>query len=122
MSSFDGRKKFATYKEFHIADATENYKLSFNESSYFGDAGESLSHNNGMEFSTFDNDHDESSIGNCAAYFGANWWGNCGSNSINGKYGGNGDSGGEFMFWTGFWNNDKVKSLKSMTLMFRQAD
>ena len=77
-----------------------------------------------MEFSTFDNDNDKWSDVNCAAFHGgANWWGiNCGFNNINGKYGGNGDSGGEFMFWTGFWNNDKVKSLKSMTLMFRQAD
>ena len=27
------------YREFHVADATENYKLSFKNGSYSGDAG-----------------------------------------------------------------------------------
>ena len=80
-----------------------------------------MSWNNGMAFSTSDRDHDELSD-NCAAYHGgANWWGGgCGWNNINGKYGGNGDIGEYFMFWFDF--DDNEMSLKSMTLMFRQAD
>ena len=84
-----------------------------------------------MEFTTFDRDNDAWSDGNCADGWGANWWGNCGSNNMNGKYGANGDIGKEFMWWKGFWrrccitgmewDGDKYTSLKSMTLMFRQA-
>ena len=74
-----------------------------------------------MEFSTSDNDNDASD-GNCAAtYGGGNWWAACGSNNINGKYGGNGDIGNEFMWWQSF-NDVSTMSLKSVTLMFRQAD
>jgi len=125
ISSFDGETKYAKYTEFRIADATENYKISFNGGVHDGSMfRDSLSSSNGMEFSTFDKDNDASD-GNCAASFGANWWRACGSNNINGKYGGNGDSGNEFMCWKGFWKKDKVDrstSLKSMTLMFRQTD
>ena len=74
-----------------------------------------------MEFSTYDKDNDVVSDGNCVDHFaGANWRGRCGSNNMNGKYGGNGYSGYEFMNWYNFDNN--LMALKSMTLMFRQAD
>merc|ERR1712183_1102693 len=59
MSSYDGRKKFAEYKEFRVADSSRNYKLSFKEGSYSGNAGDSLYLSNGMEFSTVDKDHDK---------------------------------------------------------------
>ena len=74
-----------------------------------------------MKFSTSDNDNDDEIDTNCAAHYGGgNWWADCGFNSINGKYGGNEDIGGQFMRWRHFDNNDMA--LKSMTLMFRQAD
>ena len=80
---------------------------------------------NNMNFSTFDNNNDASnsrSSANCAGVFGGgNWWGNCGNNNINGKYGGNGDIGPEFMWWLDFDKN-VYTSLKTMTLMFRQVD
>jgi len=124
MSSFDGRKKYAEYKEFKVGNATENYKLSFKEGSYSGDAGDSLNYHNGKEFSTSDTDNDEYFRGNCAALWGgANWWGYCGHNNINGKYGGNGDIGIEFMWWHHFDNfgYNSSMALKTMTLMFRPA-
>ena len=82
--------------------------------------GDSLSFSNGREFSTLDRDNDAWSDGNCAAYYsGANWWHACGQSNINGKYGGDRDKGKKFMCWFRFDNNHN--SLKSMTLMFRQA-
>merc|ERR1719427_267210 len=87
MSSFDGRKKYAEYKRFRIDDSSQNYKLSFKEGSYSGDAGDSLYWNNGREFSTFDRDNDAWSDGSCAGGWGGNWWRRCGHNNINGKYG-----------------------------------
>jgi len=120
MSSFDGTKKYAEYKNFHIADLWRNYKLSFKEGSYSGNAGDSLSDSNGMKFSTPDKDNDECSSFNCADYGGSNWWRNCGSNTINGKYGDNKNKYAKFMYWYSFDNSSR--SLKSMTLMFRQVD
>merc|ERR1719427_704460 len=107
MSSFDGVKKYAEYKEFRISDASQNYKLTFKAGSYTGDAGDSLSYQNGMEFTTFDDDNDAWRYVNCAYFYGgANWWNRCGHNNINGKYGGNGDIGWKFMHWWHFDNNN----------------
>ena len=86
-----------------------------------------------MGFSTIDKDNDYARSFNCAEYYGgANWWRFPDHNNINGKYGdsggsGDGDSedngdGGESMHWYHFDNNNNYMALKSMTLMFRQAD
>merc|ERR1719427_1947696 len=109
MSSFNGRKKYAEYKEFKVGDSSQNYKLLYKKGSYTGDAGDSLIESNGREFSTFDKDNDAWSR-NCAADYhggGANWWNRCGDNNINGRYGGNGGIGNcaEFMCWWHFGNN-----------------
>ena len=71
-----------------------------------------------MEFSTSDRDNDATTF-NCATDLGGggNWWNSCSENNINGRYGDNG--GVKSMWWYGFDNNDM--SLKSMTLMYRQA-
>jgi len=126
MSSFDyverkreAKKKYAEYKEFHVADSSQNYKLTFKKWSYTGNAGDSLSYHNGREFSTFDNDNDASSY-NCAAFYGANWWLKCGEQNINGRYS-KGELGFEFMFWRDFDDFYKQLALKSMTLMFREV-
>ena len=75
-----------------------------------------------MEFSTFDNDHDKHANENCAAYHGGggNWMKSCSRNNMNGKYGRNGDEGDQFMFW--YCLDGDEMALKTMTLMFRQAD
>ena len=79
-------------------------------------------YNNGRAFSTYDNDHDVNYSGNSAVHCGgANWWGSsCIWNNINGKYGGEGYGGSEFMYWWHFDDNHFI-ALKSMTLMFREA-
>ena len=76
-------------------------------------------------FSTFDKDNDVWT-GDCVAHHGggANWWGDCGNTNINGKYGDNEDLSKdfhEFMYWYYFDDKKNYISLKSMTLMFRQA-
>ena len=73
-----------------------------------------------MEFSTSDNDNDEESNDSCAAFYGANWWKECGLNNINGKYDSSGDINRKSMWW--YYFDNKYMSLKSMTLMFRQAE
>ena len=58
-------------------------------SSISGDAGDSLTYHNGMEFSTNDKDNDktgETDI-NCAKLYQSAWWyRNCYRSSLNGRY------------------------------------
>jgi len=119
MSSHDGRFKFAQYKEFRVHGATENYKISFKDDSYTGDAGDSLLYANNAPFSTYDNDHDTSSS-NYAANYGANWWKNiCCYPTLNGIYESSGVADNEYMHWYHFDNN--LSALKTMKWMFRQV-
>ena len=84
-----------------------------------------------MGFSTYDNDKGAVNAGvvnDCANEYGGggNWWNYwCGymANNINGKYRSNGNARGsidEFMHWF-YFDKKPFMSLKTMTLMFRQA-
>jgi len=130
MSTFDGKKKYAEYKEFRVGDASQNYKLLFKNGSYTGDAGNGLAyHTIGMGFSTFDNDNDDYECTNCAAKFGGggNWWGWCLDQNINGKYGERrqNSSGGEWNhfehIWWNHFDNNRWLLLKTVRLMIRPA-
>ncbi|XP_019857844.1 PREDICTED: ryncolin-1-like [Amphimedon queenslandica] len=84
LEDFDGNKKYATYSTFKVGNADTEYKLTV--SGYAGNAGDSLSYHNGAEFSTKDQDNDDSS-GNCAtSYDGAWWYKNCHLSNLNGLY------------------------------------
>merc|ERR1719427_433877 len=99
MSSHDGRFKFAQYKEFRVHGATENYKISFKDNSYTGNAGDALQrYNNNAPFSTYDNDHDARSD-NHAAKYGANWCNTGVQQTLNAKYGSSTDNSYEYMTW-----------------------
>ena len=56
-------------------------------SGYSGDAGDSLSYDNGMKFSTKDQDNDMHEREDCATRFkGAWWYKNCHQSNLNGPY------------------------------------
>ena len=56
-------------------------------SSISGDAGDSLTYHNGMEFSTKDKDNDKSQKTHCAKLYQSAWWYNdCYWSSLNGRY------------------------------------
>ncbi|KAK3088663.1 hypothetical protein FSP39_022070, partial [Pinctada imbricata] len=71
LKDFDGNTRYAKYSSFKIGSRDEGYKLSLG--SYSGTAGDSLSYNNGMKFSTKDNDLDQHSK-NCASQGLGAWW------------------------------------------------
>ncbi|KAM6957782.1 microfibril-associated glycoprotein 4-like [Aplochiton taeniatus] len=85
MEDFEGNKVFAQYTTFSVGSEADGYRL--NVSGFIdGGAGCSLSHHNGMQFSTFDKDQDVYFI-NCAAiYLGAFWYNSCHSANLNGEY------------------------------------
>ncbi|XP_076806730.1 ficolin-2-like [Clavelina lepadiformis] len=83
---FDGNQRHADYSSFSIESAENLYRLRV--SGYSGNAGDSLSYNNGRPFSTEDSDNDSSNI-NCSTHFGGSqgwWFVGCGNSYLNGVW------------------------------------
>ncbi|RUS72882.1 hypothetical protein EGW08_019356, partial [Elysia chlorotica] len=80
---YKGKSKFARYGKFFIDSEDDKYKL--HVGSYSGTAGDSLTKpHNGMPFSTFDNDNDNSPVNCAAVYTGAWWYKHCHDSNLNG--------------------------------------
>ena len=83
--------------------------------------GNSLRYNNGVPFSTKDNDNDQTSGYKCADHrHGAWWFIDCGNSSLNGKYLNKSAADSTFVGitwynWKGNWN-----SLKKTYMMIRR--
>ncbi|MCI3325449.1 fibrinogen-related domain-containing protein, partial [Escherichia coli] len=85
MMNVDGTPGFATYNSFSIGNQQDNYKLHI--SGFQGTAGDMLSNDTLMQFSTYDRDHDLSDISCAQAYHGAWWYRACSSSNLNGEFG-----------------------------------
>ena len=87
-------------------------------------SGDALDYHNNTQFSTFDKDNDDWSGVNCATMYdgnGGNWFKACYQQYMNGKYGADGDEGGEYMFWYYFDFRIQVMALKTMRWMVREV-
>jgi len=129
MQSFNGTEKFAQYRNFKISNSSDNYRLTFDASSYSGDAGDALSYHRNMQFSTFDRDNDLASY-NCVTdingvgYGGGNWMKECYRQHLNGEYeypSGDRISNPYAMGWLYFDSNVDYLLLKSTKMMFRRS-
>lgn len=82
-------------------------------------SGDSFSYNNGMKFSTKDNDNDKNG-GNCAAIYGNGWWFNhCHYTNLNGIYYKKKTSTSAGMTWYHWKNKDVFEALKSSKMMIK---
>lgn len=73
LNDFNGEIRHASYSHFQISHENEFYKLkSLGE--YKGTAGDALTSQKDMLFSTPDSDHDMSKNTNCAKEFRSGWW------------------------------------------------
>jgi len=72
-----GKWFYPEYSTFVVLPEAYNYKLQV--AGYSGTAGDdALGYSNGLMFSTYDRDNDQSKNSNCASYFGGGfWYGNC---------------------------------------------
>lgn len=74
-------------------------------SNHYNSTGDSLDHNNGMKFTTYDRDNDESGS-NCAVTFKGAWWHrSCFYSDLNGQYGIDSASGIIWYHWRGFYHS-----------------
>ena len=111
-------KFHATYQHFNVGDEKSNYKLEV--SGCGGTAGNALSYQNSMPFSTKDEDNDPSSH-NCATIYRGGWWFNtCLISNLNEKYLEKETTPGQGIVW--FKGKLKFKSLKFSEMKFRPGN
>ena len=85
LGDFEGGKRYAIYSTFRVLDSSRKYMLIIG--GYSGNAGDSMGGHNGLNFTTFDEDNDLATDGNCADYNkGAWWYSACHSSNLNGQY------------------------------------
>ena len=107
LEDWDGSNAHANYGTFDIGDEKSKYKLTVG--SYSGTAGDSLSYHNGMRFSTFDQDNDDTAQ-HCAKKLLAAWWFNsCKRSNLNGGYLGN-VMENKGITWSRWRNTQSMKS------------
>ncbi|KAM4708033.1 fibrinogen gamma chain isoform 2-T2 [Discoglossus pictus] len=138
LEDWDNQKSTADYSTFRVSPEKDNYRLTY---AYFmgGDAGDAFdgfdfgddssdkfaTSHNGMQFSTYDRDHDRFE-GNCAEQDGSGWWMNrCHAGHLNGKYYQGGvyseadatyDNGIIWATWRSRWHSMKKVSMKIIPL------
>jgi ficolin len=121
LMDFYGNKRYAEYASIQVGSQAYGYKLTVG--TYTGDAGDSLNNplkpdqvSQGMQFSTYDVNHDKW-YNNCAVTFKGAWWYNaCHVSNLNGLYlRGNHSSfadGIEWYYWTGYYYSLKFTEMK----------
>jgi ficolin len=117
LADFEGGKRYANYSTFRVLDSSRKYTLIIG--GYSGDAGDSMAWQNGMNFTTFDEDNDRHSSINCAITFKGAWWYNhCHHSNLNGRYlSGHYTSSADGVSWW-HWRNHQY-SLKTTELKLR---
>jgi ficolin len=120
LEDWAGKKIYAEYSNFHVANETSNYKMSFLAGSFKGNTGDAMSgavkgvkySHNGMKFTTIDKDNDNNAGANCATAFHGGWWYNsCHSFNPNGQYN-NTKASGEGINWNDWFSSYKFVELK----------
>lgn len=117
MQDFTNHTGYAKYANFKIGNKESKFKMTI--SSYTGNVGDSLSSHNGKNFTTKDQDNDQSG-NNCASMFkGAWWYGACHSSNLNGQYlGGKHTTHADGINWK-TWKGHYY-SLKTTNMMIRR--
>jgi len=83
----NGQWYWAEYSMFIVDSEATKYRLTVG--GYSGNAGDAMSHHNGMKFTTFDDDNDSHGGANCAVMLrGGFWYKSCAYAHINTGYGG----------------------------------
>ena len=84
LADYSGTQRYAKFNSFTVGDVKSKYTLTV--SGYSGTAGDSLNEQNGMKFTTKDQDNDNCG-GNCAVTNTGGWWYKCCHHSnLNGQY------------------------------------
>ncbi|XP_066940633.1 techylectin-5A-like [Macrobrachium rosenbergii] len=70
-----GDRAFALYDTFRVASSWKKYRLKVEDYDESSTAGDAMEYHNGQKFTTYDDDNDGASGGNCANWSGGGgWW------------------------------------------------
>ncbi|XP_037818043.1 angiopoietin-related protein 7-like [Lucilia sericata] len=101
IENFEGESRFAHYDNFVVGSSSDQYELK-SLGNYDGTAGEDMSYNVGLKFSTIDKDNDNWPTGSCAIQRQVGWWYNyCSFVQPTGHYL-HGESSRNGILWRGF--------------------
>ena len=85
LFDWSGEHRYAKYANFCVAGEDDNYRLTIGQ--YTGDAGDSLTVHNNLQFSTPDRDNDRHKYDSCAVRYGVGFWfRNCFRANLNHPY------------------------------------
>ncbi|CAC5364780.1 unnamed protein product [Mytilus coruscus] len=73
LEDWNDEKRYALFKSFKVGDQSTNYRLTI--SGYSGNAGNSMTENNNMPFSTYDRDNDKASYNQCSCQWSERYGG-----------------------------------------------
>lgn len=117
VEDWEGNIAYAMYNTFRVDNENNKYKLTVG--GYSGNASDSLDYQNGMYFTTKDQDNDRYSFYSCAEDSDGAWWYNkCRYSNLNGRYLGNRQDDWKGIIWY-YWKKSKV-SLKRSKMMIRR--
>ncbi|CAH1239262.1 ANGPTL1 [Branchiostoma lanceolatum] len=122
LHDWEMNQRFAEYSTFRVSGESDQYLV--HVAGYTGNAGDSMTYNNGQQFSTVDRDNDAYSSGHCSQMYGQGgwWYGSCGRSVLNGRYLGN--CGNSCPVWQGVvwvrWRGIRY-SLKSVSMKIRPS-
>ncbi|CAF0787872.1 unnamed protein product [Didymodactylos carnosus] len=117
LEDFQDQKRFVEYEWFFITGESMKYTLNLGRFIHTSSAGDSLSYNRGMRFTTKDQDND-ASTSQCAENYKSGWWyAGCTLTNLNGLYLRGNDSTATGIFWNN-WLGAKY-SLKVSEMKIR---
>lgn len=100
MEDFNDQSRFADYEWFFVTNEQTKYTLNLGRYLPSSTAGDSLSYNRGMRFSTRDQDNDQSMPNQCAENYRSGWWhAGCTLANLNGLYLRGNDTTATGVFW-----------------------
>eukprot|EP00105_Crassostrea_gigas_P036014 XP_019920162.1 PREDICTED: ficolin-2 [Crassostrea gigas] len=119
MEDFDNQTRYVKYTSFNVGDESTKYTVTI--SGFSGNVDECLISVNNMKFTTWDQDNDILSTGNCAYYKKSGWWHwDCTCANVNGLYLAGettlNNEGVTYGYWRGWYY-----SMKSTQLMVRRV-
>ncbi|XP_066285407.1 ficolin-2-like [Branchiostoma lanceolatum] len=118
LEDFEGEKTHAKYSKFRIGNIADNFRLE-ELGTYSGTAGDSLIYHKGMEWSTRDEDNDNSSEQCAVVNYGAWWYNRCRVSNLNGRYGDNTKDGIIWKTWKGDDYSLKATEMKIRPFYFK---
>ncbi|KFB49729.1 hypothetical protein ZHAS_00018382 [Anopheles sinensis] len=117
VKDYNGNYGYAKYDHFEVGSEAQKFVLK--RGSYSGTAGDSMTYNIGMKFTTKDSDNDDSSSTQCAERHNGAWWhGYCTNANLNGPYGNL--SGDKAMYW--FHLKNDYRAMVYTRMMVREIN